>query len=121
LRKDLSDAYLRGLKPLGRLRSDRFRGLSRLKERLDAASKVTNWRFHDLRRTARTGMTRLVVPRDHADAVINHLCGRSRLERAYDRHDYALDILDALTVWQGHVAGLVGAGAEIIPLSKRTA
>jgi hypothetical protein len=40
-----------------------FRGFGRLKTRLDQASRVTAWRWHDLRRTARTGMTRLGVPR----------------------------------------------------------
>jgi integrase len=59
-----------------------FRGFSKLKARLDAASKVEGWRFHDLRRTARTGMTRLGVPRDHAEAAINHLSGRGHRDHA---------------------------------------
>ncbi len=98
-----------------------FRGFSKLKARLDAASKVEGWRFHDLRRTARTGMTRLGVPRDHAEAAINHLSGRSKLERTYDRHDYGPEIIAALSTWQGHVAGLVGAAAELVPLAERRA
>jgi integrase len=98
-----------------------FRGFSKLKARLDAASKVAGWRFHDLRRTARTGMTRLGVPRDHAEAAINHLSGRSKLERTYDRHDYAPEIVAALSTWQGHVAGLVGAAGELGPLAERRA
>lgn len=65
------------------------------------------WRFHDLRRTARTGMTRLGVPRDHAKAAIKHVSGRTALERTYDRHDYAEEIVAALGMWQGHVAGVV--------------
>lgn len=106
---------------LGRSTTSGFRGFSKLKARLDAASKVEGWRFHDLRRTARTGMTRLGVPRDHAEAAINHLSGRSALERTYDRHDYAAEIIAALTTWQGHVAGLVGAAAELVPLAERRA
>jgi integrase len=98
-----------------------FRGFSKLKARLDVASKVEGWRFHDLRRTARTGMTRLGVPRDHAEAAINHLSGRSKLERTYDRHDYGPEIIAALSTWQGHVAGLVGAAAELVPLAERRA
>ena len=35
-----------------------IRGFSKLKTRLDALSQVDEWRFHDLRRTARTVMTR---------------------------------------------------------------
>jgi len=106
---------------LGRNARTGFRGFSRLKARLDAASKVEGWRFHDLRRTARTGMTRLRVPRDHAEAAINHLSGRSKLERTYDRHDFAPEIIAALSTWQGHVAGLVGVAAELVPLTERRA
>ena len=78
------------------------------------------WRFHDLRRTARTGMTRLGVPRDHAEAAINHISGRSALERTYDRHDYADEVLNALSRWQAHVAGLVAPnqGAEVVPIRR---
>lgn len=104
---------------LGRSAGSGFRGFGKLKLRLDAASKVTGWRWHDLRRTARTGMTRLGVPRDHAEAAINHISGRSALERTYDRHDYAPEVIAALTVWQAHVAGLVSASAEVVALPKR--
>jgi integrase len=106
---------------LGRTEAGGFRGFSKLKARLDSASKVAGWRFHDLRRTARTGMTRLGVPRDHAEAAINHLSGRSKLERTYDRHDYGAEIIAALSTWQGHVAGLIGAAAELVPLAERRA
>jgi integrase len=101
---------------LGRLSGSGFRGFGRLKGRIDTASRVSAWRWHDLRRTARTGMARLGVPPDHAEAAINHVSGRSRLERTYDRHDYAPEVLAALALWQGHVAGLVGAGAEVVPI-----
>lgn len=106
---------------LGRSAGTGFRGFSKLKARLDVASKVEGWRFHDLRRTARTGMTRLGVPRDHAEAAINHLSGRSKLERTYDRHDYAPEVIAALARWQGHVSGLLGIAAELVPLAERRA
>ncbi len=96
---------------LGAIDGGGLRGFSKLKARLDALSGVTGWRWHDLRRTARTGMTRLGVPRDHAEAAINHVSGRSALERTYDRHDYAGEIVSALGCWQAHVARLV-AGAS---------
>lgn len=104
---------------LGRSSENGFRGFGRLKLRLEESSKVKAWRWHDLRRTARTGMTRLGVPRDHAEAAINHISGRSSLERTYDRHDYAPEVIAALTIWQAHVAGLVGASAEVVALPKR--
>nr|WP_280863897.1 integrase arm-type DNA-binding domain-containing protein [Falsiroseomonas frigidaquae] len=93
---------------LGRSAARGFQGFGRLKIRMDAATRVTGWRWHDIRRTARTGMTRLGVPRDHAEAAINHISGRTQLERTYDRHDYAPEVLAALATWQAHVAGLVG-------------
>lgn len=95
------------------------RHFSKIKAALDAAAPaVAGWRFHDLRRTARTGMTRLGVQRDHAEAALNHVSGRSALERTYDRHDYAPEVLAALARWQAHVASLVEPrpGAEVVPL-----
>ncbi len=96
---------------LGRSSARGFQGFGRLKGRMDLAAQVKGWRWHDIRRTARTGMTRLGVPRDHAEAAINHISGRTALERTYDRHDYAPEILAALATWQGHVAGLVTKSA----------
>ena len=102
---------------LGRLAGSGFKGFGKLKARVDAASGVAGWRWHDLRRTARTGMTKLGVPRDHAEAAINHVSGRSKLERTYDRHDYAPEVILALTRWQAHVAGVVKQEAEVIVLA----
>ena len=98
---------------LGAIDGGGLRGFSKLKARLDALSGVAGWRWHDLRRTARTGMTRLGVPRDHAEAAINHVSGRSALERTYDRHDYAEEVLAALSCWQAHVARFVEGPAEV--------
>jgi integrase len=98
---------------LGRSANSGFRGFSRLKARLDTASGVEGWRFHDLRRSARTGMTKLGVSRDHAEAAINHLSARTGLDRRYDVHDYADEIVAALGNWQEHVAGLVSAEARM--------
>lgn len=108
---------------LGRIRGSGFRGFSKLKSRLDgriaaarrqaadeAGTKMVpmpRWRWHDLRRTARTGMTKLGVPREHAEAALNHLSARSTLERTYDRYDYGPEIVAALSKWQAHVSDLV--------------
>lgn len=109
-----------GHKLLGRVKGSGFRGFGKLKARVDRTSKVSGWRWHDLRRTARTGMARLGVPRDHAEAAINHVSGRSMLERVYDRHDYAEEIVDALTRWQQHVASLVRQESEVAPEASFT-
>lgn len=103
-----------GYRLLGKIAGSGFRGFGRLKIRLDEASGVKAWRWHDLRRTARTGMTRLGVPRDHAEAAINHVSGRSALERTYDRHDYAEEVISALTAWQSHVAQVLEKPVSLI-------
>lgn len=95
-----------------------FSGFSKLKGRLDKATGLAPWRFHDLRRTARTGMARLGVDRLHAERAIAHISGQSKLERTYNTHDFQPETLAALGRWQAHVAGLVDPkpGAEIVPL-----
>ena len=47
-------------------------GFSKLKAALDKASGVTDWRLHDLRRTAATNMQELGVPNHIVQAVLNH-------------------------------------------------
>jgi hypothetical protein len=65
-------------------------------------------------------MSRLGVPETHAEHALNHVTG-SALARTYNVHDYADEVIAALTVWQRHVARLVGsvpAGAEVIELRR---
>lgn len=104
---------------LGRHGRTPFAGFSKCKAALDAASGVEGWGWHDLRRTGRTGMARLGVPREAAEAAINHVAGQSGLVGTYDRHGYEAEAVAALARWQAHVAALVApekAGAEVVPL-----
>ncbi|WP_282118330.1 tyrosine-type recombinase/integrase [Ruegeria atlantica] len=66
-----------GLKP--------YSGFSKLKRRIDEASGVTDWRFHDIRRTAATIMRRAGIDRDVVKAVLNHKV--SDVTAVYDRYD----------------------------------
>ena len=97
---------------LGDIAGSGFRGFSKLKAKVSKDSGVNGWRWHDLRRTARTGMTRLGVPREHAEAALNHVSGRSALERTYDRHDYAAEVIEAVSKWQAYVGALVASDAS---------
>lgn len=96
-----------GYRLLGAIAGSGFRGPSGLKRRVDLISGVSAWRWHDLRRTARTGMTRLGVPRDHAEAVLNHVSHRSAIEQIYDRYRFGPEIIAASLRWQTHVENLV--------------
>jgi integrase len=59
---------------------------SKAKARLDKASEVAGWTLHDLRRSARSLMSRAGVPSDHAERAIGHVIGGVR--GVYDRHAY---------------------------------
>jgi integrase len=60
-------------------------------ERGEDAIKIalTRWTIHDLRRTARSLMTRGGIPPDHAERALGHVIGGVR--GVYDRHDYFED------------------------------
>ena len=47
-------------------------GFSKLKSALDKASGVTDWRLHDLRRTAASGMQEAGAANHIVQAVLNH-------------------------------------------------
>ena len=96
-----------GWRLLGDVAGSGLSGFSKIKARVDVKSDVRDWHLHDLRRTARTGMARLGVPSDHAEAALNHISGRSALERVYDRHSYTGEVIAALTRWQVHVAAVL--------------
>jgi integrase len=64
----------------------------------DPEAKLPRWRLHDLRRVARSLMSRAGVPREDAERALGHQVGGA-LERTYDRHDHArgrLAAMDAL-------------------------
>jgi len=79
-------------------------GFSLLKTRLDAKSGIMGWTFHDLRRTARSLMSRARVPSDHAERVLGHVMGGVR--GIYDRHDYYNEKAHALEAL-AHQIGLI--------------
>jgi integrase len=63
-----------------------LRGFSRIKKRLDHASGVKGWCWHDLRRTARTLLSRAGVNPDHAERCLGHIIGGVR--GVYDRWQF---------------------------------
>jgi integrase len=73
---------------------------SQCKDEFDEASGVTGWTLHDLRRTARTLMSRAGVISDHAEQCLGHLL--SGVRKTYNRDDFkpqkkaAFDALAAL-------------------------
>jgi integrase len=85
-----------------------FNGFSKAKAALDAKSGVTNWRLHDLRRTAATGLQRLGVRLEVTEQVLNHVSGsRAGIVGVYQRHDFANEKRAALEAWGSRVEAIV--------------
>ncbi len=61
-------------------------GFSKFKARLDKMSGTTGWRLHDLRRTARSLMSRAGVNADIGERCLGHVINGVR--GVYDRHEY---------------------------------
>ncbi len=82
-----------------------YAGHSKLGSAMREASKVDSWTLHDIRRTGRTGLSRLGVPSQTAELVLNH--ARPRLEKTYDLYSFASEKRDALERWAEHVERIV--------------
>jgi Arm DNA-binding domain/Phage integrase family len=78
-----------------------------LKVRFDKDSGVTGWRLHDLRRTARSLMSRAGVPSDHAELCLGHVLPGIRA--TYDIHPYVDEKRAAFEKLAALVRKIVGA------------
>jgi integrase len=78
-----------------------------------APVEILHWTFHDLRRTAATGMARLGIPVRITEAVLNHVSGTGGgIVAVYQLHDYADEKRTALDAWARYVADLVDGTAD---------
>ncbi|KEP68009.1 integrase [Thioclava dalianensis] len=75
--------------------------------------EIPHWTFHDLRRTAATGMARLGIPVRVTEAVLNHVSGTGGgIVAVYQRHDYADEKRKALNAWARLVREIVTGKAD---------
>jgi integrase len=87
------------------------------KATFDKASGVKGWRIHDLRRTARSLMSRAGVPTDHAERCLGHVIGGVR--GVYDRHAYHAEKAQAFEALAGLVERIVsGSQADVVPMRR---
>jgi len=105
--------------------SSKISGFSKLKRRLDAASKVEGWIFHDLRRTATTGMASLGIPPHVADKILNHRQGTIRgVAKVYNRFQYQPERRTALQAWANYVEAILNrrsGHSNIVPIRSEVA
>jgi integrase len=66
---------------------------------------IEDWSPHDLRRTVRTGLSRLRCPSEVAEAVLGH--SRKGIEGTYDLHRYENECAVWLQRWSDHLDSLL--------------
>jgi integrase len=104
-----------------------FSGFSKLKRGLDAAiadireregrPPMAKWVFHDLRRTARSLMSRAKVPTDHAERALGHVMGGVR--ETYDRYEYLDEKRAAFEALAALVSRILNPTANVAELATR--
>ncbi|MEJ6397314.1 tyrosine-type recombinase/integrase [Yoonia sp. 208BN28-4] len=82
-------------------------GFGRAKERIDVAVGASDWRLHDLRRTAASGMARIKVSPHVIEKVLNHKTGIiSGVAAVYNRYSYEEEKREALELWANQIESL---------------
>ena len=108
-------------------------GFSRAKRRLDKKigellketdnpPALSPWRFHDLRRTAATGLQRLGVRFEVTESVLNHVgTSKGGVAGIYQRHDWADEKRTAVAAWAAHINKLLTDTEEtnVVPLALK--
>jgi integrase len=91
---------------------------SNLKRKLDAASGVTGWRLHDLRRSARSLMSRAGVNSDVAEKCLGH--SRGDIIERYDQHKYIDEMQRAFEKLAAQIERIVNPPeGAVIPMRRR--
>ena len=93
-----------------------FGGFTKSKRAFDQACGVTGWTLHDLRRTARSLMSRAGVNADHAERCLGHVIPGVR--GTYDRHAYHAEKQQAFEALAAQIARIVDAPENVITLRR---
>jgi integrase len=79
-------------------------------------SDMPPWRLHDLRRTARSLMSRAGVSSEHAERVMGHSIGG--VEQIYDRHAYLGEKSEALAKLATLIDSIVHPRENVVPMKR---
>jgi integrase len=99
---------LEGKRPLNKF--------ARHKRELDRRSGIVGWTLHDLRRSARTLMSRARVPTDHAERCLGHVLGGVR--GIYDKFEYLDEKRRAFTALAGLIERIVNPQDNVAPFQR---
>ncbi len=99
-------------------------GFSKFKRHFDklaertAGGAMLNWTIHDLRRTARSLMSRAGVPSDHAERCLGHVIAGVR--GTYDRHDFYEEKAQAFEALAGTIDRILNPRDNVVPMKADT-
>jgi Arm DNA-binding domain/Phage integrase family len=94
VKKRIDERMLRTLRALARRRGDDPRKV-----------ELPHWTNHDIRRTVRSGLSRLKIAEETREAVLAHV--RPGIKGTYDHYDYLDEKRDALKQWAARLRDLI--------------
>ena len=98
----------RPISGFGKAKSHTDKHVAEMAANEDCKPIEENWRIHDLRRTAATGMAKLNTPLHVLASILNHSPGAAQgITAIYNRYEYGHEKRMALEAWARHVHGLV--------------
>jgi len=89
-------------------------GFSNLRDRLDAACRVKDWTLHDLRRTARSLLSRAGIAADVAEMCLGHVL--TGVRGTYDRHEYHAEKKQAFEALAAQIARIVDPQNNVVAM-----
>ena len=89
-------------------------GYQRRKQAIDNASGVSGYVIHDLRRTARSLLSRAGVASDHAERCLGHVIPGVR--GVYDRHEYLEEKRRAFKALAAQVQRIIDPQPNVVPM-----
>jgi len=95
-------------------RDSYIKGFAKLKRALDAKVPIAPWQFHDLRRTARSLMSRAGIRPDIAERVLGHAI--RGVEGTYDRHQYREEKAHALNALAALIESIINPSDNVVAL-----
>jgi integrase len=92
-------------------------GYGRFKRRFDDACGVRDWTLHDLRRTARSLMSRAGINGDHAEQCLGHIIGG--VKGTYDRYSYYDEKAHAYEALAALIDGIVNPRDNVTSMVRK--
>ena len=92
--------------------------LEKLRKHDPEAKPLPTWTTHDLRRTARSLMSRASVAPDHAERALGHVIGGIR--ETYDRHEYVEEKRQAFEALAAQLERIINPKENVVQLRTAT-